>query len=83
MDDIEERVLRFLHDDLLYDQGAQVSKDMPLLDHMDSLALLELVSFIEEEFDLEVPADQLTPEHFRTAAAVGRFVRSLAGSGVG
>jgi D-alanine--poly(phosphoribitol) ligase subunit 2 len=37
---------------------------------VDSIGILELVSFIEESFALELPLDDFVPENFATPAAI-------------
>lgn len=53
-----------------------VSDDVDLLEsgRIDSLALVELIFAIEEEFGVELALEQLDPEHFRTVDAIVRLV---------
>ena len=44
---------------------------------LDSLAILNLVSFLEEEFRLVVPIEEFVPENFKTPAAVATMVARL------
>ena len=49
--------------------------DTPLLDGiMDSLALMQLVAFLEEEFATEIDDTEVTAENFRTLADIERLV---------
>jgi acyl carrier protein len=41
---------------------------------IDSLGVLEIVTFLQEEFSIEAQDDDLTPENFQSIAAVSRFV---------
>lgn len=59
--------------------AADITPDTPLIDLgiIDSVAVFELVAFVEEEFGLSVPHDALVPENFETPAALTEMVCSL------
>lgn len=42
---------------------------------IDSLGILDLVHFLEEEFSLQISDDELMPEYFESLEAVTEFVR--------
>ena len=42
---------------------------------IDSLGVLEIVTFLREEFSLEVEDDELTPENFQSIRSIAGFVR--------
>jgi acyl carrier protein len=43
---------------------------------LDSLGILEVVSFIEREFDLTVSDEELLPENFDSISTLAAFVES-------
>jgi len=47
---------------------------------LDSLAVLELVTSLEEHFDITVEDDDVTGEVFETIGSLGDFVRGRAAS---
>ena len=49
---------------------------------VDSLGILELVAFIEQEFGITVSDDELLPENFQTLEALTSFVQAKSGIGV-
>ena len=53
-----------LHDDALLGGGL-----------IDSLGVLEIVQFIEDEFEVNVDVDDLLPESFETIACMARLVQ--------
>jgi acyl carrier protein len=56
-----------------------VGAEQPLYDAgLSSLDLVNLMLAVEVEFDLEIPQHEITPENFRSVAAIGRLVESLA-----
>lgn len=55
-----------------------LKNDTPLLESgiLDSLALLSLLVFLEEEFSISVDDFELIPENFNTIDAICAYVRS-------
>jgi acyl carrier protein len=43
---------------------------------LDSLGILEVVSFIEKRFAISVADDDLVPEHFETIDRIGSYIQS-------
>ena len=41
---------------------------------LDSLALVHLISFIDQRFAIQVPPEAITEEHFGSIAALTRFL---------
>jgi acyl carrier protein len=72
----EETIRRFLID------NAWLEKDKALLRHdslleqgvIDSMAMLELVNFLEGLYDIEIPDDDLMPENFDSLASIVAYV---------
>jgi acyl carrier protein len=63
--------------ELLVEDGASVGDDTPLLgDVLDSLAIVKLVSLLEDRFGIEVRSEDLTPDNFATIASIARYVES-------
>jgi acyl carrier protein len=55
--------------------GDDIDPDMPLASlGVDSLDMIELLVKIEDEFDLEIPPEQVTPETFATPASIWRLL---------
>ena len=54
----------------------KVSADDPLLGGglIDSLGILEVVTFLEKEFDLIIVDDDLSPENFGSVRSIARLV---------
>ncbi|WP_407563179.1 phosphopantetheine-binding protein [Streptomyces sp. 184] len=59
---------------------AELADDYDLLHNgvIDSLALLTLVSWLENEYALDIDAMDVVPDNFRTAASIDAFVASAA-----
>ncbi len=70
------RIRDFIRQEVLFEEdGASLRDDTPLLDGaMDSLGLMQLVAFLEEEFGIEIDDEDVTADHFRTVADIERLV---------
>lgn len=53
-----------------------ISDDQSLLEAgvVDSLKMVELLSFIEEQYGIVIDDDELIPENFETIAAIADFL---------
>lgn len=49
------------------------------LPELDSLAVLELISALEERFGIEISGDAVTAEHFGDVGSLSELVESLRG----
>jgi acyl carrier protein len=76
-------VKRILRDTLNLGPRADVfESDTPLLGaipEFDSMAVVSVLSMIEEEFDLTIPDDEVSAEVFRTVGSLAAFVGDKAG----
>jgi acyl carrier protein len=56
----------------------QIKDSDPLLESgvLDSLGVLDLVSFVEQEFSVQVADEELVPENFQTIDRIAAFVES-------
>jgi acyl carrier protein len=56
-----------------------VALDDDLLEIIDSLGIVELISFLEREYGIKVGDDDLDPENFRSVAHIVAFVEQKGG----
>ncbi len=73
---VVERVLRLLGDELMIDVGSPTT-DLIETGRLDSLALVELLAAIEQEFQVEVALDALEIDAFRSVESIAAFVERL------
>ena len=78
-------------DSILYDQIARFfpehanieapSPDADLFEAgiLDSLAFIDLVVYLEQQFDIRISADELEPENFRSIARISEFTTARLG----
>ena len=79
---VEVKVTAFIVENFLF--GAAEDAPSPGDSFMDtglidSTGILEVVTFLEETYGLEVDDDELTPENFDSVSNIGRFVAGKAG----
>jgi acyl carrier protein len=79
--DAADKIKDFIKQEILFeDSGASLEDDTPLLSGiMDSLGLMQLVAYLEEEFDIEVDDADMTAEHFRTISEIEALVNEKVG----
>ena len=83
--EISDRVLEFISEELVPgDRGRGLHDRSPLLDGLfDSGSLMQLIMFLEDEYAIEIGDDEISPEHFGTAADVAALVASKVDSRTG
>jgi acyl carrier protein len=76
---IEERMNAFIAREIMFGKGAGLSRDTPLLEWglINSLEMRALIAFIEREFSVHVPPEQVIAKNFASIAALARMTRGL------
>lgn len=76
---MEETLRQFILSDMLKGRDVgELSSDRSLLQSgiLDSVGLLRLLLFIEEQFEVSVEDEELVPENFDTIQSLARFVQA-------
>jgi acyl carrier protein len=70
------KIAQFIFDKFPLAQKRQLNDDAPLLETgiVDSIGILEIVTFLENEFEVQVVDEDLVPENFGTIANISSFV---------
>jgi acyl carrier protein len=77
MDETTVKIKQFIVDEFMPDVPVEdLDDDFDLLTGgvVDSLGLLKVVAWLEDEFDIGVDDSELGPDSFRTVAAIKAFV---------
>jgi acyl carrier protein len=76
---IEKKVLFWLQEVGGKATGTPITSDTELLENgiLDSVGILNLVSYLEEEFGFVVPFEEFVPENFKTPAAIVAMIVRL------
>ncbi len=79
-DDIAQRIRKFVEREILSaDTWGSLRLTTPLLGLLDSLALRDLLSFVEEEFGVEIEPEEVNTQNFETIGSVASLVETRLG----
>jgi acyl carrier protein len=77
IDFIKQQIVEFIGANFLYD-GAMLDlgDDDSLVENgiVDQTGIIELVLFVEDTYNFQVPESDLTPENFDTISDIARYV---------
>ena len=85
MTTVDEQIKHFIESQFLPARNRNLRMDDPLLENgiIDSLGVLDLVTFVEQQFAISVADDELVPDNFKTIERLAAFVRTKSNNGVG
>jgi acyl carrier protein len=74
--DVADSIRSFIQDELMYgDTSTSIEDETPLCDGIiDSIALMDLVGFLEERFEIQIDDRDLVAENFRSVRAIEALV---------
>ena len=60
-------------------EGEELMEDTPLLEWaiLDSFTLVELLQYVEDQFDIAIPNEEVTPEHFGSLRRIDTLLNRL------
>jgi acyl carrier protein len=78
---LETLIHRYILENFLYTDDGKLQNDTSFLEEgiVDSTGVLELVMFVEENFDVTVEDEEIVPENFDSVEHLARYVRLKAG----
>ena len=76
MSERRERLARYIASDLLNQGDLVIGEDEDLLASglLDSLSVMSLIHFIEQDLSMDVPAEDVTIENFVSLRAIDAYV---------
>lgn len=76
MADDKNMVTEFVRQELLHGRKVTLTDETDLLNAgiIDSLGILRMVSFIEEQTGLQVPDEDVVFEHFQSIRAIAEYI---------
>ena len=79
MKDINENILQFLRTKGFLNEKISLHENDSLTETgvIDSIILLQLVDFLESEYNIDIPLEMLTPENFDTLAGINKSILHL------
>lgn len=77
------QLIAFIQNELIGTSTQPVSADEDLLGggRIDSMGIMRLVAFLESEFQVSAPPEDVTIENFETPRTIARYVQSSRVSG--
>jgi acyl carrier protein len=78
MNNHKELVRNFIVDNFLFGDGNKLAFDTLLIEKgiIDSTGVLELVAFIEENYNVTITDEELVQENFSSLTAIEKFLQS-------
>lgn len=75
---VNDKIKTFIHHQFPLARRKEIGGDDPLLETgiIDSLGVLDVVTFLEHEFSIHVADDELVPQNFQTINRLVDFVRA-------
>ena len=69
-------VQNFIRTELVYDDDKDFDENTNLIERgiIDSMSLVRLISFIEEQYSVQVQDEDIVPENFSTLTKIGSFI---------
>jgi acyl carrier protein len=76
MSETRDKIKAFIMENFLFGNDQGLNDDTSFLDEgiIDSTGILELVSFLEEEFDISVEDDEILPENLDSITNVTAYL---------
>ena len=76
---LREELSSFIVERLLQDRKAVVDPNESLLDRgaIDSVGLLNLITFLEQRTGIHIPEDEMVPDNFESVVAIEAFVERM------
>ena len=76
MEEIKIKVRSFVVDNFLFGNANGLEDDTSFLEAgiLDSTGVLEMITFLEQHFGVQVHDDELTPENLDSISNIGAFI---------
>jgi acyl carrier protein len=80
MSSYEQPIIAFITSVVAESGGSTVARDTPLLETgvLDSINLVRLIQFLEEQFSIQIPDSDFGPDLFESPAALAAYVERRA-----
>ncbi|MFK7936437.1 MAG: acyl carrier protein [Saprospiraceae bacterium] len=77
---MQQTIINYIEQELLQEpleDGLTTDEDLLTSGLLDSLSVMNLVSFLEEKFQLAIPPEDLTLDNFMTVDAMTSYLQEL------
>jgi acyl carrier protein len=78
MNNVQQEIHNYIVDKILFDDSEKIDEDLSFQESgiLDSTGFLELITFVEGRFGIEISDRELIPENFDTLRKISGFVQS-------
>ena len=79
MDTTKEKIRAFVIENFLFGEETDLKDDTSFLEEgiIDSTGVLELIEYLEEEFDIQIDDEDLIPENLDSLNNLEQFIAKL------
>lgn len=79
MDNITEKIRSFIVENFLFGEDTDLNDDTSFLDDgiIDSTGVLELIEYLEEEFEITIKDEDMVPENLDSLNNLKQFIGKL------
>jgi acyl carrier protein len=79
MDTTKEKIRAFMIENFLFGEETDLKDDTSFLEEgiIDSTGVLELIEYLEEEFDIQIDDEDLIPENLDSLNNLEQFIAKL------
>lgn len=76
---MQEKIIKYIEEKLSNEEledGIELTEDLLGSGILDSLAMMKLISFLEEEFDCKVLPEEMVIENFMTVGKIINYLKT-------
>lgn len=76
---MQEKIIKYIEEELAseeIDRGLEVTEDLLGSGILDSLGMMKLIAFLEEEFNCKVLPEEMVIENFMTVAHINDYLEN-------
>ncbi|QEG01373.1 D-alanine--poly(phosphoribitol) ligase subunit 2 [Stieleria maiorica] len=72
------KLIKFIQNELMGNSSVTISQDDDLLGggHIDSMGIMRLIAYLESEFGISVPPEDVTIENFESPRTIATYVQT-------
>ncbi|MEL6719696.1 MAG: acyl carrier protein [Bacteroidota bacterium] len=73
---MKDKIIQYIQKEILQEGDEPITSDEDLLTSglLDSMAAMRLIGFLEEEFEVKIPPEDMVIEHFMTVDAMKEYL---------
>ncbi len=81
---VQQEIEKYIKENILFGDGERLAEDVSFQESgiLDSMGFLELITFVEARFGIQIADRELVPGNFDTLRKTARFVEQKLSAGV-